>query len=290
MIKRIAKWIIGCFLAKHRHLWKPGLIELKDEISGKMLKMLWRPDSLMETQFLRYGLYGDWERHSLRIWAHLSSNAAEILDIGANTGIYSLLAWRNNPLATIVAIEPIQINADVLQCNVIANNATVIIERIAMSNTDGTATMYMLKDQLNYMTSIDGDRYALHPEIKGQHEVVPISVPVATWPSVQAKHSLHEPDLIKIDVEGHEVAVIQSLKTLIDNCRPTILLEIIGADNASALNDMLHGFGYIFISIDERERKATVVSSMWDNDHQNFIVCRPEIARILASKGLVEGL
>ena len=289
MMKRAVKRMLGYFIARYRLPKESGLIEIADECSGQKLLLTWRPDSMMETQFFRYGLYGAWERHSLRIWAHASVAAQEVLDIGANTGIYSLLARKNNPRATIVAVEPVPVNADVLQANIEANSAGIIVERMAMSDTDGEAVMYMLKDQLNYMTSVNDDRYALHPEIAGDTEVVPIRVPIGTWDGLQQKHSLAGPDLIKIDVEGHEVAVLKSLQHHIARHRPTLLLEIIGADNAATINAMLSGLDYVFISIDESSCQAKAVDSMWDNDHQNFLVCRPEIARSLVSKGLVQG-
>jgi FkbM family methyltransferase len=249
--------------------------------------MTWRSDSMMETQFFRHGLYGAWERQSLRIWAHLCADAHEILDVGANTGVYSLLARKNSPSATIVALEPISANADVLQANVDANDANVIVERIALSDRDGEAVMYMLKDQLNYMTSINDNRYARHPEIAGRAAVVPIGVSVATWETLKAKRHLTCPDLIKIDVEGHEVAVMRSLYAHIAEHRPTILLEVIGDENAASVNEMLRPLDYVFVSIDEVGRTATEVESLWDNNHQNFLLCRRGIGDALRRKGLI---
>ena len=287
MIKKTVKRLLGTFVRRYRTPSQSGLISVWDEVSRQHLLMMWRGDSMMETAFYRFGLYGSWERHSLRIWAHLCPGAQEILDIGANTGVYSLLARKNNPSATIVALEPIPTNAHVLQTNVDANATGIVMERIAMSDSDGTAVMYMLKDQLNYMTSVNDDRYARHPEIAGQASVVPIEVPTWTWATLQARHDLKGPGLIKIDVEGHEVAVIRSLHAHITERRPTILIEIIGNDNASRLNEMFRSLDYVFISIDEQGKSAKVVDSLWDNDHQNFLVCRPEIAAELRAKGLV---
>jgi FkbM family methyltransferase len=290
VIKKTVKKLLGVFVRRYRTPWRNGLITLHDEVSGQRLRVTWRDDSMMETQFYRYGLYGSWERHSLRIWAHLCSSAREILDVGANTGIYSLLARKNNAAARILALEPVSTNADVLQSNVDANDAKVIVDRVAMSDRDGEATMYMLKDQLNYMTSVNDDRYARHPEIAGESIVVPIEVPMCTWQTLKAKHDFAGPDLIKIDVEGHEVSVLRSLYDHIAEHRPTLLLEIIGDDNAATLNAMLKPLDYTFISIDEVSRTARVVESLWDNDHQNFLVCRPAIASALGSTGLVQAL
>lgn len=286
MIKKTAKRILGTVFRRYRMPSAPGLIAIQDQVSGQRLLMTWRPDSMMETEFYRYGLYGSWERHSLRVWANLCSTAREILDIGANTGVYSLLARKNNPSATIVALEPVPANANVLQANVDANAADVIVERFAMSDHDGEAVMYMLKDQLNYMTSVNDDRYALHPEIVGQSTVVPVDVPIETWATLKAKHNLRGPELIKIDVEGHELAVMRSLHAHIAVHRPTILIEIIGDENAASLNTMLQPLDYVYISIDETDGTAKAVESLWDNDHQNFLICRPEVADALRSRGL----
>ncbi len=286
MIKKTAKRILGTVIRRYRMPSAPGLIAVQDQVSGQRLMMSWRPDSMMETEFFRHGLYGSWERHSLRIWASLCSTASEILDIGANTGVYSLLARKNNPSATIVALEPVPANADVLQVNVDANAAGVIVERFAMSDRDGEAVMYMLKDQLNYMTSVNDDRYALHPEIVGQSTVVPISIPIETWATLKTKHGLKGPELIKIDVEGHELAVMRSLHAHVAEHLPTILIEVIGDENAASLNAMLRHLDYVYISIDEADRSAKVVESLWDNDHQNFLICRAEVADVLRSRGL----
>jgi FkbM family methyltransferase len=288
VIKKTVRRILGSFVRRYRVPSQPGVVAILDEISGKPLLLNWREDSMMETQFYRYGLYGSWERHSLRIWAYLSGSAREVLDIGANTGVYSLLARKNNSSASILALEPIPTNADVLQANVNANEASIIVERVAMSDRDGAATMHMLKDQLNYMTSVDDDRYARYPETIGQATVVPISVPVATWETLKQRNNLTGPDLIKIDVEGHELAVMRSLLAHVALRRPTILIEIIGDENAAALNEMLQPLGYVFIAIDEPGRRARTVDALWNNDHQNFLICRAEIANDLKSKGLVE--
>ncbi len=290
MIRRLVARLLGLFLARFRRPANPGNITVFDEVSGETLKLYWRADSMMETQFFRYGLYGSWERHSLRLWAHACRDSQEIVDIGANTGIYSLLARKNNPKATIVAIEPIPLNADILQVNIDSNTANVLLERVAISDKDGEATMFMIKDQLNYMTSVDDDRYAKHPEIAGKSEVIPIKVPIRTWEGTQNRLGLAGPDLIKIDVEGHEVNVLNSMRNHIERNLPTILLEIIGDDNATEINQMFSGIGYTFIAIDENTRSAKIVGKLWDNDHQNFLICGRALVDKLTRLGLVDNL
>lgn len=288
MIKRAIKRLLGVVLPRFRLPVRPGVIEVFDDVSGATLKLHWREDSMMETQLFRYGLYGAWERHSLRLWAHMSKSASEILDVGANTGIYSLLARKNNPRATIAAIEPIELNANVLDANIRANNAAIKVDRVAMSDTSGQATMYMLEDQLNYMTSVNDDRYARHPEVAGDARVVRVAVAIDTWHGVRGRLGLQGPDLIKIDVEGHEVAVLRSMLDHLRSALPTMLLEIIGDDNAVAISGLISDLEYRYFAIDEGAGRAIAVDRLWDNDHQNFLICRSEIAQNLAEQGLVE--
>ena len=47
-----------------------------------------------------------WEFMTRQIWIHLSKSSKIIFDIGANTGIYSILSKVYNPNAKVSAFEP----------------------------------------------------------------------------------------------------------------------------------------------------------------------------------------
>ncbi len=260
---------------------------VKDAIAKKKLHLFLRKDSFMEKVIFKQGLYGDWEKESLKIWAELSKKAQTIIDIGANTGIYSLLAQNNNSHAKVIAIEPVDLNYSILSKNIEKNKFPILSEKIALSDQEGTAKMFMLKDRLNYMTSINDNRYDLHPEIKGNSEVVEIEVAMKPFSYVYKKHNLDKIDLIKIDVEGHEITVLNSMMTYLEKYKPSIIIEIIGDENAEILNEMFGKLEYEFISIDE-ENKSKKVNKLWDNEHHNFLICGKETVSHLQSIGLVE--
>ncbi len=260
---------------------------VKDTIAKKKLHLFLRKDSFMEKVIYKHGLYGDWEKESLKIWAELSKKSQTIIDIGANTGIYSLLAQNNNSNAKVIAIEPVDLNYSILSKNIEKNKFPILSEKIALSDQEGTAKMFMLKDRLNYMTSINDNRYDLHPEIKGNSEVVEIEVSMKPFSYVYKKHNLDKIDLIKIDVEGHEITVLNSMMTYLEKYKPSIIIEIIGEDNAEILNEMFSKLDYEFISIDE-ENKSKKVNKLWDNEHHNFLICGKETVSYLQSIGLVE--
>jgi hypothetical protein len=50
---------------------------------------------------------------------------------------------------------------------------------------------------------------------------------------------------------------------------------------------MLRPLGYVFFSIDEVGRSIRPAADLWDNDHQNFLVCRTDVAETLRNKGLI---
>ncbi|MGI8584328.1 MAG: FkbM family methyltransferase [Chitinophagaceae bacterium] len=262
-------------------------IQIKDTISNKTFLMFLRKDSYLEREFLQNGLYGSWEKESLKIWAELSKRANYILDVGANTGVYSLIAKSLNPSANVFAIEPVDVNFEVLKKNITKNKFDIIAEKCAMSGEEGTARMFILKDQLNYMSSVNDNRYVKHPEITGQSEVVAIDVSLKTYAYLQEKYKIPEIDLIKIDVEGYEIEVIKGMYDVIMRDKPNILIEVMGDENALVLNEMFHEIGYKYISIDEIS-KACIVDKLWDNDHHNFLICNEDTIHFLQGKNLVQ--
>ncbi len=262
-------------------------IDVEDEITCKTFQLYFRKDSFMEAVILRHGLYGKWEKESLKIWAQLAKKSSVIFDIGANTGIYSILAQNNNEKASVIAIEPISENFEVLTQNIIQNKFNIHAEKVALSDKAGVAKMFMLKDRLNYMTSVNDNRYASHPEVIGNAEVVEIEVPIQPFSYVYEKYKLEKIDLIKIDVEGHEITVLNGMMPYIEKHKPAILIEVIGDENAVVLTTMFKKLNYTFISIDE-QNLSKQVDKLWDNNHHNFLICDVETVQLLRNKLLVE--
>jgi FkbM family methyltransferase len=285
LIKKVTPKILLQFLFPKRFQKYNRFITVQDSFANKPFKLFLREDSYMEKLILEYGLYGNWEKESLKIWAALCKNAHAILDIGANTGIFSMIAQNNNPHATVIAVEPVPINFNVLTENIKKNKFNIYTEKIALSNTDGLAKMFMLKDRLNYMTSVNDDRYANAPHVKGDYEVVEIEVPVKPFSYLTDKYQLDSIDLIKIDVEGHEIAVINAMLPYLKKHKPILLIEVIGDENAIILDTLFKEMNYKYISIDERHT-SKAVHKLWDNHHHNFLICHQDTINYLQHKNL----
>ena len=144
-------------------------------------------------------------------------------DVGANVGFFTLLAARSvGPEGRVVAFEPGPDNLTTLRKNVAQNDASqVMISPCAVSNTDGT-------DQL------------LLAEYSGGHSLVTQSIEAAgsmtvntvTLDTFVRDHHARQPDVVKIDVEGAELAVLEGMRMLLDERRPTLVLELDAATGA----------------------------------------------------------
>jgi FkbM family methyltransferase len=275
-IKKIIKRIIRPSRPSANNVLEERFVSIEDSIAGKPFLMCQREDTWIENEIMKNGLYGGWEKISLQLWSWLSKKSNIIIDIGANTGIYSFLAQNNNANASIIAVEPVNVNYDMLAKNIAQNRFPIKAEKVALSDKEGTATMYMLENKLNYMTSVNANRYDIYPQTKGGSKVVSIQVPLKTFSFLMDKYQLQTIDLVKLDVEGHELAVLNAMKQSLQMYHPAILIEVIGDENAIALDNFFKEIGYqTYLAINE-ETGLEKVSKLWNNDHANFLVCQEE--------------
>jgi precorrin-6B methylase 2 len=61
----------------------------------------------IENDFFWEGLPGRREKISMGLWMRLVPKAEVILDVGANSGVYSLVAAVMNPAARVYGFEPL---------------------------------------------------------------------------------------------------------------------------------------------------------------------------------------
>jgi FkbM family methyltransferase len=269
-----------------KHSNSQRIIKVFNNYSNNQIKLILREDCFIEKEIELFGLYGRFEKESLKIWAKLCEVSDTIIDVGANTGIYSIIAQDMNKSSVVVAIEPISENVKVLKENIKLNKFDLKIEEVALSDEDGCGIMYMFPGKLNYMTSLGQNRYDLHPEIKGDNEVVEVNVKKLTFGTILEKYNLHKIDLIKIDVEGHEINVLYSIENYISNFLPSILIEVIGDEHANKINDFFKKFSYNIVQINE-ETISKKVDKITDNNHHNYLLCNSRMLELLIKQNLV---
>lgn len=138
-------------------------------------------------------------------------------DVGANIGFYSVLAGRVvGSGGQVYAFEPVAGNARCIRRNAARNGFThVSVHEAAVAARDGTATLFL--------SSHPGGASIASPE-DGVLRTVEIST-MGVDAAVQDGR-LRPPNVVKIDVEGAEAAVLDGMARTITDHGPVIILEL----------------------------------------------------------------
>ncbi|MDO8463177.1 MAG: FkbM family methyltransferase [bacterium] len=130
-------------------------------------------------------------------------------DIGANIGYYAIMEARLvGPQGKVYAVEPAPANVALLRRNIAQNNVGGIVEAIsgAVSNCDGTATFH-----LSALSNV----HSFHPVSFRTGERVSSmtgkTIPVRTFDVPTFLCGRRKVDLVRMDIEGHEVEVFEAI-------------------------------------------------------------------------------
>tara|TARA_B110000263_G_scaffold242812_1_gene248778 strand:+ start:599 stop:1522 length:924 start_codon:yes stop_codon:yes gene_type:complete len=232
----------------YQHLVFKGIFKV---FSGSNSFKIYNTATIIENQLFWKGLDG-FEPHSLKIWARLCKNADTIFDLGANSGVYSLVAKSENPNSRVYAFEPVERVFKVLEKNISINNYDVACFKKATSNIDGTGYFFDDDEPFTNSVVVNMDLQEVAEgrgvETNSLHKV---ETELITLDTFIKKNSIANIDLMKIDVETHEPEVFEGFQDNLKDFKPTLLVEIIRDHVASYLEEQLSNLGYIFFYINE---------------------------------------
>lgn len=189
---------------------------------------------------------GGAEPTSLRLWERLARRVSgQILDIGANTGVFACVAKVAAPNARVTAFEPLSRVARWLRENVDLNGGGVIVIEKAVSDRSGTAQIHDSADP-----SSDVNCYSASLENAFDFNTVTYEIPT------MALDDWVEPDapvgLIKLDVECHEPAALRGMQRVLKRDRPAVLIEILNDEIGREASESFEGLDYNFYQVDEQ--------------------------------------
>jgi len=166
--------------------------------------------------------YDGYEPDTLRAWASLSARARGVLDIGANTGLFSLVAGAASMgRAEIHAFEPLSRIAEKTRSNADLNSHLRIrVHEVAVTDRSGEVTIFDPGGDHNYSASLDSSFLDLRP-IDGRR------VRGLTVDDFVRESGMSYVDLVKIDVEGCEDRVLRGAESTISNHRPRVVMELL---------------------------------------------------------------
>jgi FkbM family methyltransferase len=167
-----------------------------------------------------------------------------VWDVGANIGFYSLIASRLvGERGRVVAFEPLPANLEAIGRNLALNDVhNVELAGVALSDTEGTADLQVHSRQTWAKLDTSADTgFQRERQASGQIEVAVSTID-------RQLQSLPVPDLLKIDIEGAEVAALRGAGTLLSAHRPTVICELHGTNDAVC--ELLESHGYSVSAIE----------------------------------------
>ncbi len=226
---------------------------------------------MVETDLFWNGFGNGYEGTSLQIWRRLVQHAQVIFDVGANTGIYALVASCLNPTATIVALEPVERVFHRLRRNIELNGRNVTLEKLAASDTTGVAVIYDLTSDHEYTASLD------HSMSQTGSGVVEYPVTTKRLDDILCDAGLKNIDLIKIDVELSEPRVLLGMGEFLSRCTPTLLIEILTERVAREVTEITHDLGYNIFRVVEQRGLERTSQTRATGQERNYLLAKDEI-------------
>ncbi|MBI3555641.1 MAG: FkbM family methyltransferase [Deltaproteobacteria bacterium] len=209
----------------------------------------------------------DWEGVSLALWMKLCQKSRFVLDVGANTGVFSLIAKTMNPAAEVHAFEPVTRVYERLCANNKLNGFDIHCVEKALSNFDGQAEVYDTFDEHTYSVTVNKN---LHDPWIKTRKVIIKTVRLDTY--LEALGGNPKIDLIKLDVETHEPEVLEGMGPYLMHSRPPMLVEVLSDEIAARVEELVKDLGYLYFNISE-VGKPRHQKHLSKSDHFNFLLC-----------------
>jgi FkbM family methyltransferase len=177
---------------------------------------------------------GVWEPHTLAVLSWFLRPGDVFVDLGANIGFFSLFASTLvGSQGRVYAVEPAPETFSMLVANIERNHATnVIPQPLAAGATRGQAVLHdVIGEHLRGAATI-----ARGPDERTDRATArpPVTVSVLSVREMVALEDLRRTRLIKVDVEGAELDVLNGLSEMYESghARPSLAIEVHAANDA----------------------------------------------------------
>lgn len=221
---------------------------------------------------------GSWCEEATTLWFDrlLTAHPRPVVyDVGGNCGWFALRAARSG--AQVRAFEPMPTTADVLERN-LRRHAHARVIRAAVGDAAGSASMHVYSSCGNNSLV----ERTLPPGHPLRHEGM-IEVEVVRLDDLVGTEGFPPPTLVKIDVEGYELAVLRGARATLQRERPALVLEWSETTSRDAghgrfaLVDELRALGYEPVGV---QPDGSVVAPEHADEHVDTLVAaQPGVPR-----------
>ena len=248
MLLKLTRRLFGNLFDEWVKRWPvSGLVDC--EFKGIKFKMYNRCEPGLANSFFYGSKYN--EESDLFLFKELSKSSSCIIDIGANTGLFSIVSASVNPNLKIYSFEPYPSNAERLKINLEVNNIKNV-QVISEAMGDQVGHIEMAVPENNSISDVSSVNLAfskkMYPELKWKSTRVPIN----TIDNFASRISVPV-DLIKCDVETFEMAVFRGAYSTLGNDKPTIIFEsFLDFERRTFFNELLRDFDYyLYLILEE---------------------------------------
>ncbi len=188
-----------------------------------------------------------------------------VLDVGANVGEWALAMNNASPRATVYAFEPGAESFAVL-ANRFVGYSSVHVVNSAVSNSVGTALLW--SDRSGSALSSLSKRQMEHFGVEFEHSEPVQVVTLDSW----RQEANVDPIILKIDVEGHEMAVLEGARTVIESV-VVVQFEFGGCniDSRTYFRDFWYFFRDIGFRLFRLSPKGLVLVEHYDEAEEVFL-------------------
>ena len=222
-----------------------GVLELFFKKTSFCMLNIFNDDAVPLKYFWRAG----YENLSLAIWYNSTRQEGVFFDVGAHTGLYSIIGNLHKIQNQIISIEAFYMNharlMSNLKLNKISSNNCILG---AVTNEEGQSNFHV-------PTTFD-----YHSSGGGINEKGQLKVKNIVLDSFKLQNKV---GAIKIDTEGNEFNVLMGAEKLITKDSPEIIFEININSFEKCLN-FLRKFDYTFYFLDEEKNKQEKINNIED--------------------------
>lgn len=253
----------------------PGIRPLRDLVVGRLAPLAFRSltgdHELVELNGHRFRLdtrdvgiahevllHGAYESTETLLFAESVPEGGVVLDVGANVGIYTVIAAeRVGPQGRVYALEPDPANFSLLCENVALNGYGDRVVVLQKAVADASGQRRLVQHDVNLgLHHLNDDA-----ELEG-HWVSSTMVETVSLDGLIEAERLERVDVVKLDVEGAEGLVVDGARRLLASERLTVFsewrpdsLRTLGYDPVG-LVDRLRRLGFCVEVLDEKLKRA----------------------------------